>query len=59
MCPDKKLQWFEEHSYDSEGIEEVYKPPTDCWNELYKPEEGIHEVATTTTVPWNIHTKVN
>ena len=44
MCPDKKLQWFEEHSYDSEGIEEVCKPPTDCWNGLYKPEEVSMEL---------------
>lgn len=25
MCPDKKLQWFEDHGYNSEDIEEVHK----------------------------------
>lgn len=59
MCPDKKLQWFEDHGYDSEDVEEVRKLVINRWNESYKPEEGIREVAAAAAAPRNIPTKVN
>lgn len=47
MCPDKKLVWFAEHSWDSEAIEEVRQLVIRRWNESYKPV--ITVVAATAT----------
>lgn len=37
MCPDKKLQWFVDHDWSSEAVEEVHQLVLHHWAESYKP----------------------
>jgi len=37
MCPDKKMQWFVDHGWESDAIEEFRQLVIGRWVESYKP----------------------
>ena len=52
MCPDKKMQWFVDHGWESDAIEEVCRLVIGHWGESYKPTTAAN--AAVPAAPANI-----